>query len=67
MVSPGSRPRLSRGPTRGDVHIFLHHRRNLTNLLLWDRTTFWLLARHLEQGTLQLPVNLESQSSPELR
>jgi len=58
---------LARDPTGGDVYIFLNRRRDRMKLLLWDRTGFWLFYKRLEQGTFQLPANLDTQSSLELR
>ncbi|MDZ7266285.1 MAG: IS66 family insertion sequence element accessory protein TnpB [candidate division KSB1 bacterium] len=58
---------LSRDPMSGDVHVFRNRRRDRMKLLLWDRTGFWLFYTRLEQGTLQLPSNLETQPSLELR
>lgn len=50
------RSELGADPVSGDIFIFVNRRRDRIKLLVWDRTGFVLLYKHLQQGTFELPA-----------
>lgn len=50
---------IGQDPLSGHVFVFLNRRRNLINLLVWDRTGYMLLYKRLERGTFKLPTEPE--------
>jgi len=56
------RSELGGNPISGDVFIFVNRRRDRIKLLVWDRTGYVLLYKHLQQGTFELP-SFEAQAS----
>lgn len=50
------RSQLGADPISGDIFIFVNRRRDRIKLLVWDRTGFVLLYKHLQQGTFELPT-----------
>lgn len=47
--------KLDRNPISGEVFIFINRRRDRVKLLRWERGGFVLYYKRLEQGTLELP------------
>lgn len=47
--------KLDRNPTSGEVFIFINRRRDRVKLLRWESGGFVLYYKRLEQGTLELP------------
>lgn len=56
------RSELGGNPISGDVFIFVNRRRDRIKLLVWDRSGYVLLYKHLQQGTFELPA-FEAQAS----
>ena len=56
------RSELGADPVSGDIFIFVNRRRDRIKLLVWDRTGYVLLYKHLQQGTFELP-GFEAQAS----
>ena len=61
------RAELGADPVSGDVYIFVNRRRDRVKLLVWDRTGFVLLYKHLQQGTFELPAFDEQASSCQMK
>lgn len=47
---------LGHDPYAGDIFVFVGRRKNRVKLIAWDRSGFWLAAKHLEQGMFAVPV-----------
>jgi transposase len=47
---------MGKKPHSGEVFVFVNRLCTRMKILLWDRSSFWLFYRRLEQGTFQLPI-----------
>lgn len=56
------RSELGGDPVSGAVFIFVNRRRDRIKLLVWDRSGYVLLYKHLQQGTFEMPT-FEAQAS----
>ena len=54
-LAAATRSVISQDPMSGHVFAFINRRRNRIKLLIWDRTGFLLLYKHLERGTFSIP------------
>jgi len=61
------RSELGANPISGDVFIFVNRRRDRIKLLVWDRTGYVLLYKHLQQGTFELPAFEEQSTSCQMK
>jgi transposase len=46
---------LGHDPYAGDIFVFVGRRKNRVKLIAWDRSGFWIAAKHLEQGQFAVP------------
>jgi len=44
-------------PLSGHLFVFTNARKNRLKILLWDKTGWWVCAKHLEVGTFAWPVS----------
>ena len=49
------RARFDRDPFSGHLFLFRNRRGDRLKILLWDQSGFWVLYKHLEQGTFAWP------------
>lgn len=50
---------LGEDPLSGDLFVFVNRRRTFIKCLVWDRTGFVILYKHLERGRFQLRNSAE--------
>jgi transposase len=46
---------LGHAPYVGDIFVFVGKHKNRVRLIAWDRFSFWLCAKRLEQGAITIP------------
>jgi transposase len=56
------REQMQGDPLSGDIFIFLNRRRNQIKLLRWERDGFALYTKRLEEGTYELPIQINEGS-----
>lgn len=61
------RSRLAGDPLSGDLFVFCNRGKNRLKILFFDSTGMWVLAKRLERGTFDWPVELAGRERIELR